>query len=208
MKENELLIKEENNQNNKNKNIDEEGKKNNELINKEIKISDFNLTISLSSPPKHCKIDNNTYQVIFSINNNSDYDLKYDDISIFPLLCDEELIIWQNEKLEEIKVKEKKEVSINFIIKNKQKKQYKISFIIHNENSNNKINTEEFQYILDINQIPKIIHQNANKSIPIQSNNENQNINFLPNFLNGRLPFCALNMNISKHIAKKWQKKK
>ena len=207
-KENELLNKEEKKLISINENIYEEGNKNNGLINNEIQVRNFNLKISLSSPPKHYKVSENEYQVTFSITNNSDYDLTKDDISLFPLLFDEELIIWQNEKLEEIKVKEKKEVSINFIIKNKQKKQYKISFIIHNENSNNKINTEEFQYILDINQIPKIIHQNANKSIPIQSNNENHNINFLPNFLNGRLPFCALNMNIPKHIAKKWQKKK
>ena len=169
MKENELLIKEENNKNNKNKNIDEEGKKNNELINKEIKISNFNLTISLSSPPKHCKIDNNTYQVIFSINNNSDYDLKYDDISIFPLLCDEELIIWQNEKIEEIKAKGKKDVSINFLIENNQKSIYDISFIIRNENTCNIIKTEEFKYILDINKIPRIAIPNKKTFKPLEN---------------------------------------
>ena len=200
MKENELLIKEENNQNNKNKNIDEEGKKNNELINKEIKISNFNLTISLSSPPKHCKIDNNTYQVIFSINNNSDYDLKYDDISIFPLLCDEELIIWQNEKIEEIKAKGKKDVSINFLIENNQKSIYDISFIIRNENTCNIIKTEEFKYILDINKIPRI-------AIPNNFiHNEHNNGKQMFNINNGCFNF--LNKSQIKKLSNNWKKNK
>ena len=172
MRENELLIKEEKNQINPNKNIYEEGNKNSELINNEIKIRNFHLTISLSSPIQHYKLDNNNYQVIFSINNNSDYDLKYDEISIFPLLCDDDLVIWQNEKIEEIKAKDKKDVSINFLIEKNQKQKYKISFIIRNENTYNVINTEEFEYILDINKITKSVVI-PNNFIPNQHNNGN-----------------------------------
>ena len=193
MRENELLIKEEKNQINPNKNIYEEGNKNSELINNEIKIRNFHLTISLSSPIQHYKLDNNNYQVIFSINNNSDYDLKYDDISIFPLLCDEELIIWQNEKIEEIKAKGKKDVSINFLIENNQKSIYDISFIIRNENTYNIINTEEFKYTLDINKIPRIaipnnfIHNEHNKG-KYMFNINNGCFNFLNKLQIKKLP--------------------
>ena len=171
----------ENEEDNKIKNINQNFNKeiniNNNLINNDINVRDFNLTISLSKPPKHFRLSDTNYRETFTITNNSDYNLTNDDISLFPLLFDEELIFCQNEKIDEIKAKEKKEVSIDFFIENVQKQKYEIQFIVHNENYNNKINMKEFQYILNISQIPRSINQNNNNIRRILFRNQNPHLN-------------------------------
>ena len=193
----------ENEEDNKIKNINQNFNKeiniNNNLINNDINVRDFNLTISLSKPPKHFRLSDTNYRETFTITNNSDYNLTNDDISLFPLLFDEELIFCQNEKIDEIKAKEKKEVSIDFFIENMQKQKYEIQFIIHNENNKNKINVKELLYILDINQIPESINQNNNniRSIfPLNQNNFNNLLNH----------FFRVGNNIARHNQKKEKK--
>ena len=203
----------ENEEDNKIKNINQNFNKeiniNNNLINNDINVRDFNLTISLSKPPKRFRLSDTNYRETFTITNNSDYNLTNDDISLFPLLFDEELIFCQNEKIDEIKAKEKKEVSIDFFIENVQKQKYVIQFIVHNENYNNKINVKEFQYILNISQIPRSINQNNNNIRRISFLNQNPHLNqnnlCLNHLLNEVFSFGYAqlnNQNLKKNIEK------
>ena len=203
----------ENEEDNKIKNINQNFNKeiniNNNLINNDINVRDFNLIISLSMPRKHFRLSDTNYRETFTITNNSDYNLTNDDISLFPLLFDEELIFCQNEKIDEIKAKEKKEVSIDFFIENVQKQKYVIQFIVHNENYNNKINVKEFQYILNISQIPRSINQNNNNirriSFRYQNPHLNQNNLCLNHLLNEVFSFGYAqlnNQNLKKNIEK------
>ena len=90
-----------------------------------------------------------------------------------------------------------------------QKQKYVIQFIVHNENYNNKINVKEFQYILNISQIPRSINQNNNNIRRISFRNQNPHLNqnnlCLNHLLNEVFSFGYAqlnNQNLKKNIEK------